>query len=204
MLAYSPNDRYFERQRQTLTCCALSDAEEPNPAFRIAAMPDNDDRDAPLTDAAPPPSEPLNERPTQPPDPIDEALAVAKMNTMLPGKRGDSYFAEAARDFAASLVEMRGTRADIAAGFRAQEAKQSERHAETTANQQLVASAIRAHADRLIALERGADHVAGSIGELKEEIRLARAAADEAVILARRALETVTLLEGRLPKAEPV
>jgi uncharacterized coiled-coil protein SlyX len=65
---------------------------------------------------------------TQPPGP-GEALAKAVMETMLPAEHSDtaaspprvSYFEETARDFAASLVEMRATRKAIADGFRAQE-----------------------------------------------------------------------------------
>jgi hypothetical protein len=191
--------------------CALSDTEHtpPLPPDRPIMSDKDDTRDAatlvPETDR-----EPQRNMETKPPvaDPVAEELAIPKA-AGIPRealqrevKQGDSYFEEAARDFAASLVEMRRTRLGIEQGFRDQEAKQAERHAEATANAQLVASAIRAHGDRLIALERGAEQTTESITALKEELRLARVAADEAVRLARQALELVQTLEERLPKVE--
>lgn len=160
---------------------------------------------APETDSSPP----LTAE-TKPPerDPVADHLAIPKApgvpreELQREARQGDSYFADAARDFSASLVEMRRTRVAIEQGFRDQEAKQAERHAEAVANAQLVASAIRAHGDRLIALERGAEQTTESITGLKEELRLARAAADEAVRLARQALDLVQTLEDRLPKVE--
>lgn len=113
----------------------------------------------------------------------------------------ESYFAEAAKEFSTAAGELRAARIEIAQGFRSQESKQAERHAETTANAQLVASAIRAHGDRLIALERDAELKTKNIADLTEEIRQARAAADEAVALARKALDLVASLEDRLPNA---
>lgn len=154
-------------------------------------MSENERRDTPTIEA-PPPSSAHGERITQPPE------SEPPRGTMLP--QAPSYFEDAAKKFGASLIEMRETRAEIAKGFRDQETKQAERHAEAVANAQLVASAIRAHGDRLIALERGQEQTAKGMTTLEEQIKLARSAADEAVSLARQALNLVANLEARLPQ----
>jgi hypothetical protein len=168
---------------------ALSDPEEAPPFFR-STMPDNDDSREAAETLAPPTD---REAKTNP-----ENEAPEPRQAMNPPPVRESYFEEAAKEFAGAATELRATRVEIAKGFRDQEAKQVERHAETTANQQLVASAIRAHGDRLVALERGADQTLESINALKDEIRRARAAADEAVRLARQALDLVSTLETKL------
>jgi hypothetical protein len=167
----------------------------------------DDSRGAPTTPAPAPISEREPKTNPEASEPATGHLVIPKAPPLprdqlkRDAKEGDSYFADAARDFAASLVEMRETRQAIERGFREQEDKQAERHDEIRANQQLIASAIRAHGDRLIALERGQERTESSIDDLKEEIRLARKAADEAVRLANRALETVEELESKLPAA---
>ncbi|HKY40754.1 MAG TPA: hypothetical protein VJN18_32690 [Polyangiaceae bacterium] len=195
-----------------LLAVALSDPEDNFvTAEPCRHMPqDQDDPREPATLAPETDSSPPLAAETKPPtaDPVAVAPAIPKAPALPRGdlerevRAGDSYFAAAARDFAASLVEMRRTRVAIQEGFQAQEAKQAERHAEATANAQLVASAIRAHGDRLIALEREAEQTIESITALKEEICAARAAADEAVRIARQALELVATLEERLPKVD--
>lgn len=181
--------RSLRARRAIYAMPALSDEEDSIPAFRIQPMPDNDDSTEAAETIAPPTdreakTNPENEQP--------------RRDAVNPPPVRESYFEEAAKEFAGAAAELRATRAEISKGFRDQEAKQVERHAETTANQQMVASAIRAHGDRLIALERHADKTIESIGDLKEEIRLARAAADEAVRLAGQALELVSTLEEKL------
>jgi uncharacterized protein (DUF3084 family) len=145
-------------------------------------MPEDLERRDTPTDIAPPMSEedgPI----TQPP---------AKLETMLPASIEGSYFQAAAKEFAGAAAELRKTRASIEQGFRDQEASANDRHAEVTANQQLVASAIRAHGDRLIALEHGQSN-------LERQIAAAQAAANEAVSLARQALSLVADLKAQLP-----
>ncbi len=93
------------------------------PRLRLIAAPmsDNERRDTPTIEA-PPPSAPDGERITQPPVDTSATTGMTKHGTMLPAAATEtpSYFESAARDFAASLVEMRQTRAEISAGFRAQ------------------------------------------------------------------------------------
>jgi uncharacterized coiled-coil protein SlyX len=104
---------------------ALSDFEDDPPAKHFRPMTDTDEPETAQTQAAPP--LPETEPETQPPDPIEEAAVMKALATLLPppkqelARRTDSYFEQAARDFAASLVEMRNTRAAIEAGFKDQE-----------------------------------------------------------------------------------
>lgn len=92
---------------------ALSDREDdpPHQRSRLPFMSTEHDDDRPETIPAEAPSS-EREAPTNP---------HAAREPMLP-PADESYFAATARDFAASLVEMRATRKDIADGFKKQEA----------------------------------------------------------------------------------
>lgn len=209
---YTDDPRHYERVLYTMSVigdpedrpplrrsdhefCTCWECSQPDPSALSLFLMSQDQDDSPEAAAetlAPPTDREAKTNPdNEKPEP---------RQAMNPPPKRESYFEEAARDFAASLIEMRATRTEISKGFRDQEDKQSERHAETTANQQMVASAIRAHGDRLIALERGADQTLEQLEDLKEEIRLARVAADEAVRLAGQALKLVSTLEEKLDR----
>lgn len=163
----------------------------------FSTMPDDTERRDTPTIEAPPPSG--VERDTQPPDPIAEADSLEALKTMLPGKpqtnRTPSYFEEAARDFAASLVEMRETRREISDGFRNQGDVNSARHRELTANQAVIEMAIRAHGDRLMALERWQTAADSNVNDLRLELSVMRGQLVQA-------MQRIDEFESRLPAAQ--
>ncbi len=163
------------------------------PSLRLLMPTDQDDpREfatlAPETDREP--------RDTQPPDPVQESDSLEALKTMLPGNprtnQTPSYFEEAARDFSASLVEMRETRREISDGFRHHGEVHSARHRELTANQAVIEMAIRAHGDRLMALERWQTAADGNVHDLRIELSAMR---DQLT----QALKRIDDFELRLP-----
>lgn len=109
------------------------DFEDPFPTTPpgFLTMPEDDpiDRFAPTmpsTEREPEAVFPETERPTNPENHLPRQ---ASQNPLPEATKGDSYFAGAARDFAAALVELRATRESIESGFQSQEksAKQTRR-----------------------------------------------------------------------------
>lgn len=180
-------------------CCAVTDDEEPNPAFFIdrSNMP-NDDNET--TETLAPPTD--HEAKTNPENEAPEPRHAIVPEAM--GKRGNSYFEEAARDFAASLVEMRGTRKDIADGFAKQGGKLDEMTREFAANYSLLSGEFKSFRGvveaRLEDGERRFDAIEARLDDLKKE---QIAAAERQLEAARQiaSLETeLRLLKANAPR----
>lgn len=173
MLAYAPNDHYFQR-RAAFHMSVVGDPEDSIPSFRMPPMSDQDDREHTETLAPPTDREattnPDNERP-------EPRAAIHPPPPLAAASRGDSYFAEAARDFASALVEMRETRQEISEGFKDHGGKLDEMAHEFAANYGLLAGEFKSFRGvveaRLDDGERRFDAIEMRLEDLKKDQLLA-------------------------------
>ena len=115
------------------------------------------------------------ERPTLPPESTTDPSA-----TLAETAKGDSYFSQAARDFAAALVEMRHTRREIAEGFKGQGSDLA-----------FIRHELQGFGLRLTTVESSTRDLRGEVADLKQTVSqaLARLAAVEAELERRKTSE---------------
>lgn len=163
------------------------------PHLRLLSMPhdEHEPRDTLLTEVAPP----SEDRDTQPPDPVEEAAANAKMSTMLPAPKAPTLNADGLVDEPSNMPELLYNQL-----MKAHHALEQQRDDLLNPDGPF-AALVRTLVDG------GADRVATKLeprfAGIERELATAREDAAKAMRIASEALNRVTSLEAILSKQKP-